>query len=180
MLKVLLGAAIAAVFAFLGGWLLMRLQARQTTELTLRLRALELQEVALRRLNELTLRVLAFRDLLSRNPPPEASAEENSPVVGMQRVVGAVWRKRWQELVDAASSVPAEWSGELAPAIDEARVASGVDDLRAVAQDLDEALRMYELNRASPEFENLRAKGRQVIEHAQYLHRLISEARRLR
>jgi hypothetical protein len=82
MLKLLIGAAIGAVFSFLGGLALGYIQERRTRRLTLRLRALELQEPALRKLSVHLGDIQAnFGHLPDVEPPDAAPPNTRGPSI---------------------------------------------------------------------------------------------------
>jgi len=93
--ELLLGAAIAAIFSFLGGLILALYQARRTETLTLRLRTLELQEQALRALASGLSELEDFRGLVQSPPVTEDVSD-----------VGTLLR-RWDDFIEPRTCHPA-------------------------------------------------------------------------
>lgn len=145
MKNLLIGAGIAAVFSFLGGWILMKLQARSTEDLALRLRALEKQEPALLSLGR---RLYDFQvhDYL---------ADLEVPAVDVQE-----WVEAWKKAAVDLGEIVDEWLAEHAPIVVDQEVQKAMEALRGLLNDLAEAL---EERQADPtdqsKLERLRSTG---------------------
>jgi hypothetical protein len=164
MSEVLLGAAIGAVFSFLGGLVLGYIQERRTRTLTLSLRALELQEPALRKLNSLLLGFISLEGLPFEDPP-----------VGSHAM--GIWSHEWKEFLAVADRIGYVWDAELGPAVYDDGVASAVADFRDQASAVRDALETY---RETRDPTDLRVQGADLVTVAAHLRDAINRARRVR
>lgn len=167
MLELLVGAAIAAVFSFLGGWILVKVQHRHAEDLALRLRALERQEGALRELSiELGSILDSFRHVPESEPPTGSPSE-----YGPSQYVGV-----WHELRGRLDKLDRRWRSELGADVIDTHVPRRYSLLRQRLGIFSEEIGRYANSEAT--LEDVRSEGRQLLEEIENLRGSVDRARR--